>query len=224
MIKRCELCNKEFDSKTNRFCSVSCRQTYIANLPQTKKVARNNIIKLNKSDKQRRKVVKRMKGNKITLGKKFTDKQKENVSVAITKSWEGDVERKLKFARLSINSKRYKSGRIKTRFGELHYRSSYEKKFIELVQEYPEWVIKTLECEPFAIEYEMEGRKHHYIPDFLINNKLVVEVKPYNQLLEYKNMEKWAALRDYCEKNNLKYQVVDERFIFDSDLSIPGMY
>ena len=67
------------------------------------------------------------------------------------------------------------------------------------------------------IEYfDMYGKKHYYIPDFkifYINNIIVEEVKPYNQIQLPINIIKFDAAKKYYENLGIKYKIVTENEI-----------
>lgn len=57
---------------------------------------------------------------------------------------------------------------------------------------------------------------HHYTPDVLINDNLVIELKP-SRHLEYEDKERWeleqSSIKEYCNNNNMIFQNV-----FDTDI------
>ena len=81
-----------------------------------------------------------------------------------------------------------------------------------------------------SIEYIGEdGLKHHYYPDYLVEfsngTKSLIEIKPYNQTVKpdprcewatrefSKNMRKWMAAKDFCERNGMTFKVLTEHTI-----------
>jgi hypothetical protein len=108
------------------------------------------------------------------------------------------------------------------------YRSSYEKRFILWLEKSEK--VKYWGSECISIEYIGEdGQKHHYWPDYIVEfidgRKFVFEVKPYSQTVqpdprceyayrEYKkNMLKWTAARQFCERNGMHFKVITEHII-----------
>ena len=66
------------------------------------------------------------------------------------------------------------------------------------------------ESNKYKIEYvDFKGDKRNYFPDFIINDKYIVECKP-KKLWNTDNVirKKEAALK-YCDINNLKYKMID---------------
>lgn len=94
---------------------------------------------------------------------------------------------------------------------DFHFRSFLELKFLLLIEENQE--VEFYEGEPFRIIY---NGFHHYTPDFLINGKYLIELKPKKHLL-YTSKEvfeaKVKAAKEYCEENNLAF-----RLIYDQDI------
>jgi hypothetical protein len=108
------------------------------------------------------------------------------------------------------------------------YRSSYEKRFILWLEKSEK--VKHWGSECISIEYIGEdGQKHHYWPDYIVEfvdgRKFVFEVKPYSQTVqpdprceyayrEYKkNMLKWTAAKQFCERNGMHFKVITEHII-----------
>ncbi|RTL01055.1 MAG: hypothetical protein EKK57_05690 [Proteobacteria bacterium] len=89
-----------------------------------------------------------------------------------------------------------------------YYQSSYELKFLEFCESSIK--INQLIKSPYRIEYEIDGRIYNYIPDFLVNNKILIEIKP-ESLLEFdKNPHKFKAGENFCIKNDIKFIIVTE--------------
>lgn len=124
------------------------------------------------------------------------------------------------------------------------YRSSYELKFMNFLDSHPNVV--RWASEEFFIPYTWNGEKHRYFPDFLVEfkstsgetRKMIIEIKPSNQTLPpqaprkqtrkalmvfenavetyTKNLAKWNAAKEFCEKNNAKFLVLTENELFKS--------
>jgi hypothetical protein len=95
--------------------------------------------------------------------------------------------------------------------GKFRTRSSYETRYAEILEDDSE-VIR-FKYEPFAIEYEFEGVKRFYTPDFLVtydNRDELVEVKP-ERMVEYgRNPIKIETAKEYCNKHDLFFKVITE--------------
>lgn len=106
------------------------------------------------------------------------------------------------------------------------FRSSYERTFISWLESNPN--VKAWGSECVGIKYKyIDNKVHTYYPDFVVemNNgdKILVEIKPYSQTIkpdshnEYamnmymKNMCKWKAAKELCDRNGVKFQIITER-------------
>ncbi len=109
------------------------------------------------------------------------------------------------------------------------YRSGLELQFMNYCENNPN-IIKWA-SEPLEIPYisRIDGRKHTYNPDFVIQNKqgniVIVEIKPANQTTRpsdfdtlwlkeqwVKNCDKWNAAKEYAKKHGMKFIIVTEKF------------
>lgn len=105
-----------------------------------------------------------------------------------------------------------RSGNLETRFGKLHYDSSYERdRLIQLSKD--ENVIDLKRFNGF-IKYG----SNNYNPDFSIKYKcgclVVEEVKPNFMLSNHINKSKFKAAAKYCSENGLIFRVVTENQIY----------
>lgn len=92
-----------------------------------------------------------------------------------------------------------------------YYRSSTEKLLMEHC-EFNDNIKSYTNKHGIYIQYknEFDNSIHNYIPDFLINNYLLIETKGFVRL---KDWFKWKATRYYCIRNDFKFKV-----IMDSDI------
>lgn len=73
-----------------------------------------------------------------------------------------------------------------------------------------DWV--SAECKKFAIPYkDWDGTDRNYFPDFFVDNKILVEVKPNKLKKAVTNSLKRKAAEKFCKKNKYKYEEVDPR-------------
>lgn len=94
---------------------------------------------------------------------------------------------------------------------DIYFRSLLELNYFILFEQNEQ--VECYEVEPFQIK--MSG-DHHYTPDALINNKYLIEIKPFDHLNYTDNTrfeEEITAAKQYCEDNNLEYMVV-----YDTDI------
>jgi hypothetical protein len=147
-------------------------------------------------------------------GNKKTQNKLDNMSDEEYVAWREKISRSCQLA--------FKEGRIKPRFGigkelvtkkggSFRTRSSYETRYVEILEEDDNVV--SFEYEPFEIEYEFDGIKRIYNPDFLViynNHAELVEVKPLRFLDEERNPYKFMAAERYCLGEGIDFVVVTE--------------
>lgn len=108
-------------------------------------------------------------------------------------------------------SKYYKQGYIinKSTGKKEFFASSYEQLRMEqLNKENIQWT----KHHKLKIKYlDKNGIYRYYIPDFLIDNKILEEIKSKNLLTKDNNPEKFKAGFEYCKNNNLTYKIVTEK-------------
>jgi len=86
-----------------------------------------------------------------------------------------------------------------------------------------EW--KSAECRDYRIQYIHGGVNRTYTADFILEDKIMIEVKPHK--LRNSNIVKLkeAAAIDWCSNNNMKYKIITERdFTTLSTCDIIHMY
>jgi TnsA endonuclease N terminal/NUMOD3 motif len=92
---------------------------------------------------------------------------------------------------------------------EVFCRSSWEKRAIEMFD--ADDAVKSVTAEPFSIQYRLDDHLRHYVPDFLVEHvdgrRFLIEIKPVCHVNAVINVTKFAAAREYCEKNGLKFVV-----------------
>ena len=115
------------------------------------------------------------------------------------------------------------------------YRSSWEKDFCEVCDENPNiisWCV-----EPFSIQYQCPldpNKTKNYWPDFIIELRdptgktsvELIEIRPSNltknprtkkeKELFIINMSKWAAAKQFCDKNNITFRVLTENELYSN--------
>ena len=99
---------------------------------------------------------------------------------------------------------------------EIKLDSSWELKFIDLCSN-NNLVNKLVRC-PFSIRYnsEIKGRNRVYLPDFLLNDHYLIEVKPNYMLDDPINIAKFNAADLYCRENGLEYVILTEDYLFNN--------
>ncbi len=94
---------------------------------------------------------------------------------------------------------------------DMYFRSLMELKFLVIIEDSND--VRTYQTEPFQVKLPHGA---HYTPDVLINDHIVVELKP-RDFYKYTDMSRFcpemAGLNDYCRKNNMEYIVVYDKDI-----------
>jgi len=119
--------------------------------------------------------------------------------------------------------------------GSIRYRSSWELKFMNFLDENP--AIKHWASESISIPYinPIVNKTKSYIPDFFIiyedaqgNKKAeIVEIKPHkettlenagrsqkSQIQAVVNQAKWKAAVDFCSRQGIAFRVITEHDMF----------
>ncbi len=113
-----------------------------------------------------------------------------------------------------LNEDKYIPTHNKMSDGVPEYRSSWELKFMQWLDNNPE-IIKWA-SEPFSIAYYSteDQRIRNYFPDFYMEyidgRKIIVEIKPNAQKVLTRNQEKWAAAEKLCREKELLFVVMTE--------------
>jgi hypothetical protein len=110
-------------------------------------------------------------------------------------------------------SKFYKTGYYTSKLSgkSEYYASSYE---LIRMNQLDELGIMWTKRHKIAIPYnDDEGKLRHYIPDFLIGDTLIEEVKPMKSIQKnYKNAyTKIVAAEKFCKINGYKFKVITEK-------------
>ncbi len=125
-----------------------------------------------------------------------------------------------------IAQKAFKEGKIKPHHGigqematkkggKFRTRSSYETKYVAIIEEDP--AVLHFEYEPFTIDYEFDGIIRCYHPDFLVHyadHSELIEIKPTAFIEKGRNPAKISAGTSYCLEEGLVFKVVTEEELF----------
>jgi len=134
---------------------------------------------------------------------------REKMQLIAKKKWD-DPE----YAKKVIeNSKsKFKTGMYKG----IYYQSSYELAF--LLQEEEKNNLQNITRANCYIQYvDVKGIIRHYYPDFLINNKILIEVKGYGPWIDLENTRrKHIAAGEWCKLRKIQF-----RLVVRSDLGYP---
>ena len=89
------------------------------------------------------------------------------------------------------------------------YSSSYEKeRMLQLNSQNIKWTKNHGIKIPYV---DVNGRNHYYIPDILVGDKILEEIKPVRLIHLDNNPEKFFAAKKYCSKNNLTFKIITEK-------------
>lgn len=92
--------------------------------------------------------------------------------------------------------------------GVHHFRSLPELTYILFLEESGiRW--KTGEYNNFNIPYTLNGKNRNYWPDFILEEKDVIEVKAESFKHDATTLEKACAAKLYCENRGMSYQIVN---------------
>lgn len=159
------------------------------------------------------------KNSKAQLIAQNKPETKEKNRIGVSKSW--DEERKKKHREVMF--KKWKSGDYANAnngghrgvYNEIQYQSWSELSYI-LFCESENITLRRFDLEP--IQYIYKSRKKVYIPDFIINNNHVIEIKGKAPWF-YKNYDQNIAKIEAAKNIYKKYSV-----IFDTDDCIKKFY
>ncbi|WP_288221626.1 sigma factor-like helix-turn-helix DNA-binding protein [uncultured Clostridium sp.] len=100
---------------------------------------------------------------------------------------------------------------------KIQYESCIEKDYLVLLENCND--VKYYSVQPFRINYVYEGTIHSYYPDifFVLNDgrAVVVEVKSMFDMPLERNIEKYNALKNFCDKNGFGVLYTDSRNSFE---------
>lgn len=120
------------------------------------------------------------------------------------------------------------------------YRSSWEAKFMQYLDEHPEIITWSSEEKTIIYRSPVDGKLHRYFPDFWIKKMVdgvaecaIIEIKPRKQTLPPQNKPsritnkyltevttyltnkaKFEAAQHYCTERNWKFIVLTENELF----------
>lgn len=116
--------------------------------------------------------------------------------------------------KLLVYGKNHKHGYFKSikQNIEIYYRSSYEEKVLLFCEEQLGNKIIKYDSVNFRISYiDTIGKNRYYIPDLIINDKLILEIKPISMLNYGDNQLKFKALDEYSKRLGLEYLIITEK-------------
>jgi len=102
---------------------------------------------------------------------------------------------------------------------KIYFRSSWEEDFLSYCEKSES--IKTFISCPIRIPYKFNQNIKNYVPDFMLNNHLIVEIKPSKMSVFHQNKMKLSALKNFCKNNkNYTYKWITEKELKNLDKHI----
>ena len=97
------------------------------------------------------------------------------------------------------------------------FRSLHELKFILMCERFK---LKIISAGKIRIKYvNYDGSERTYSPDFIVDEKYLIEVKPKKLHNTPLNLLKFTSAIEYCKKNKLKFKVLDFGIIPQNQLN-----
>lgn len=98
--------------------------------------------------------------------------------------------------------------------------SPYEKSILEDLDNCS--FIKKIKTQSLIIEYSPKSKIRKYYPDIQLllddGRVVIIEVKPYREMVNKRNMLKHEELRKYCKRNRFGYAILDHDYYSFEDL------
>ena len=99
-----------------------------------------------------------------------------------------------------------------------YFRSLKELTYMIDVIEANSFTWKGVETKDFNILCEIDGKQHVYHGDFLVNDKIFVEIKPKRLMNTKINVAKKEAALKFCKEHGYEYRMVDVKNISEDRL------
>jgi len=98
---------------------------------------------------------------------------------------------------------------------EIHFRSLRELSFmVEMEKQNRTW----RSAEGMSVTYYLNGIAHKYHPDFIIDDNVVIEIKPKKMTNLKVNKLKADAMSKWCAEHSMFYQVVSPKKLTKTEL------
>jgi hypothetical protein len=238
-IKKCPKCNKDiiytnyyswYHSKRNNTQCRSCG-TKQANKTRGGLKGKNNPFFGKKHSKETIEHLSKHIDRSYTKTEQF----KKNVSIAMNgktnkipvydcwikkygkeKADELDKKRKEKWSKLNSGKNNPMYGKPSPQGSGNGWSGWYNNYYFRSIKELS-YIIKILErfnldwksAESIKIKYSFYGKDRTYCPDFIINSKYLIEIKPRRLWNTPNIIEKRKAAELYCKENNLIFKIRD---------------
>lgn len=219
----CQECMSKSDSRLSKMikrkffalepiCS-NCINKVVANTDKWKKTnSEAQLIAQNKPEVKE-------KNRKAQLERFRDPKVIKRHSEASVKMWKNPEYRKKmeriakekwknpEYARKVIQNS--KSGGLKGFYKELYYDSGYELAWLMILES--KGKLSNVKRANIYIEYKNTNNKtSHYYPDFILDEKYLIEIKGYGPWVDKSNVSKKnEAAKLWCKENNMRYRLIE---------------
>lgn len=158
------------------------------------------------------------------FGKKVFDIWVEKYGLEEAKKREIAWKAKLSVKNKGANNSMYgKEAPPKSGYGvhgwykNFYFRSLHELKFIFTCERFG---LKIISAEKIRVKYlSYTGNERTYSPDYIVDDKYLVEVKPLRLHNTPLNTLKFESAKKYCSENNLKFKVLDFGIVYQQQLN-----
>lgn len=186
------------------------------------------IVKANKNNPVFKTKKFKRKMSKLTSGKNNGMYERNVYSVWIKKYGREIADEKMK--EMKIKCSKRSSGKNNPMYGRpspvgsgngwsgwyknWYFRSLRELSYMIMVIEKNNYKWETAENKKYAIKYkDIEGKDRTYRADFVLDKKIIVEIKPKKLMETPSNILKKESAEKYCKENGFKYRMVDIKII-----------
>jgi len=94
-------------------------------------------------------------------------------------------------------------------YKNIYFRSLHELTFLVNWVERFDLKIENGENKRFSIDYIYDGKNRIYSPDFLVNRKYLVEIKPKKLINTRINLKKFESAYEFCRVKGLTFKIID---------------
>ncbi len=216
----CKKCTSLKTGFTNRYATKG-KNTGSDNANYGKKLTEEAKRKIGEQDKAYTQTPEfRKKMSKVTSGKRNpmygrTVKEIWIEKYGIKEANIREKERKKKISKATKGKKNPMYGKPSPKGSGVGWKGWYKGYFFRSLKELcyiiylEENNISWISGESISIEYKFNGSDRTYRPDFIVNNEIIVEIKPERLHNTPNVLAKKKAAEKYCKKNRLKYKIID---------------
>lgn len=162
--------------------------------------------------------------NNPMFGKKVFDIWVEKYGIEEAKKREIAWKAKLSVRNKGKNNSMYgkeapskSGGGVHGWYKDFYFRSLHELKFILTCERFK---LKIVSAEKIRVKYlSYTGNERTYSPDYIIDNKYLVEIKPQKLHNTPLNTLKFESAKKYCSENNFKFKVLDFGIVCQQQLN-----